>query len=292
MKAFSSIIAIFLCILCIFYFLIYPYWRPVSLHSFSAKVLAKELDTEKHSNLSDALFLPDNKKYQKTLSAYCTFFCYINLSKETSIQITSLEIHKLQVTLLSETGSLFPCHHKYTHNSHTIICSDKSNSHPKRAFLKILNQSAFPCSIQLHSYKSAMKKRKTTNKLHHILKKHTTSNPATATPIPAKCATPNSATSVPKKKILSTILREKPVLYPQFLCIKESSVHKLSLHFHQKKLSLSGFTCISSNPSVARIKKEKVYAQKEGITILYLQNKTKPLQTSSCFVKVLKGENP
>lgn len=282
MKAFFPVITILLGIICILYLLFYP--RELApFHGFSARVLAKE---NTHNTLSNALVLKEGAHCQREVSAYDSFYCCISSTEKLDFLVTSNHIQNLRITLLSDTGAEIKYQSRLSGNTRTLAVSDNGSG---RLFLHIANRSTAICSFQLQIRAQAKTTAapkttpptktappaKTTSPANP--KKYTISNPQTTSkPV---------ATLRPKTK-LSTINCEKPVLYPQFLSIKSDFMHNLSVKAGKKRLSLSDFVCLSSDPSVAVIKNGKLHTLREGIAILYIQNKKRPTWTSSCFVRV------
>lgn len=269
MKAFYSIFAILFSIFCIIYLLLYSQPDTNVSRSFSVKVSARKIVSEEHSTLSDSFILSPDQIYQKKLSAHNTFYGAIDSQRIWKIQITSKAIHKLKITFLSDTNKKLSYNTGLSKNTHIFTFSGNIKNDSQRIFIKIVNQNTI-------SHTFTIKLVTTTDTIEKIISKNT------------KNTTSNPKNVTEKKQKLSTIYHRKTTLNPQFILTKQGSMHKLSLNSKKGSCSLSDFTLLNSNSSVAMVKNNKVYALQTGIAILYLQDKKNPANTSTCFVRVTK----
>lgn len=253
---------------------------------------AKENTLEEHQNLSEAYLLSPGQTEQRILSAHNTFYGAIECYHSFFIQITSNKIHKVRVTLLSDSGKKLSCKDKLTNKTKTLSYDSNSKHSSQRVFVKLYNPQTIPISFRItvtlskHSVKNTLpkvtpepEKKKTQDN-----KQITATNASSAN---QKQATQNPVKSPSQKKKLSTKSRENAVLYPQCIIASKNTVHKLSAKAGKKKYPLSDFTILSSNTSVAKIKNNKVYTLHSGITILYMQEKKNPANISTCLLRVL-----
>lgn len=258
----------------------YFYKRSQYFHTVSAK----ETATNKHNIISDAFILSVNQTYKKSLSPYDTFYGYFNSSQNIKLCIYSHAVQSLKVTLLSDSGKEISSHHSLSGNRCILTLPPKNNTTSKRIFFKIYNHSANNTSFQIKLQKSNSSnhnlQKRNTNKSNSLKKKSSiTANTIQPTSNPKK--------SFSTKKKLSTKAAEKVVLNPQFLLLKPNSTHKYNLKAGKTNCNFSDYTIINSNSSIATVKSNKIHALKEGITIIYLQNKQNPAITYSCLIRVL-----
>lgn len=309
MKLFYSIFSILLGILCMLILFLYPRQDSCLLHNFTAKALAKEITSGNHQTLSDAQIFSLNKTYQMKLPAYESFYGCISSEKQIRITVTSSEIQKLKITLLTDTGKKLSCQTSFTQKTYTLSPSQSSLKEFTRIFLCITSQSPSGCSLSLQVEKTIAKnnltgKKKTPEqKQAPAIPKAESKNPsAKPKSSNSKSSNPtqlepdknnttsnpdkNNATSNPNTNV-PVYKQQKPVLCPQFLTLVPGSTHKLSIKSNHQVCNFSDFTLISSNPSVASVKNGKVFAHKEGTAILYICSKKNSAMTSSCFLRIL-----
>lgn len=316
MKISYSILSLLLCMLCIAYLFFYPQRSFILSHNCSAVALARE---DNHNTLSNARPLSLNTAYQEHIAANDTRYYCISFQKKLQFQITSDSLKKLKISLISDIGTNISFRQHTVKSRCTYIPNISPQNSIQRIFLRLVNHSSGSCSFQLKtllskSNTSPQKKKKTPvskNITHHnqsvtiqkprITPSHdnsnhnsTKNNNATIKSKTIKPKTYNKTTSNPKKeqnntasKKLSTTRYKNTMLYPQFISIKPGFVKKLTF---KPRITKNKFLWLSSNSSVASVTDGKIHAIKEGITIIYLQEKNHPANTSSCFVRVIEGD--
>ncbi len=145
-KNFFTLLSVIACIFCFLYLLLNPRQKLSSVHIFSSRVLAKEIET-----ISDAHALANHSKKHEKMEAHETRYYYITCQKNLSFTISSPFIEDLTATVYSETGNKISCNTQQKNNSYILKPSIKETYLSQRIFLCIKNRSAMSCTVQIQT---------------------------------------------------------------------------------------------------------------------------------------------
>jgi hypothetical protein len=233
----------------------------------------------RNKNTCHVTLTKENQKHSKRI-----FLCLTNPSVSTctvQIQVTSAS----QKTANNASSS----------KKHTA--SPKPTS--KASFSKMQTASPKPTSSASFSKKRTASPKPTSSasfsKRQTASQKPASNTPSgkrqTASPKPtSKAASNQEKKTTGKKRKLSTKGSKKAQLYPQFCLLSPDTVQTLTVKNISSKKALKNFVWISVNPNVATVENGNILALAEGTSVIYLQDKKNPKNTSSCFVRVIKKE--
>lgn len=239
-----------------------------------------------NTQINTASFLSPHDKITCFLDSYEKIYYYSDCPVKSRLILTSTSKKHLKITFLSHKGTPLSF-------SKTSIRSGYSFSIPackkqNRIFIQFKNTSVKRLSFRLLfiPVSSSFQKRKS-----HPAKEKPHPAPSkinhSPTLSPANFPSPKVYISKKKNENLSTKMAAKTVLNPQFLKMKPHSTYSLTIKTGKKKQSAGKYTWLSTNSSVATVKKGKITTHKKGITIICAKDSSPSSRQITCLIRVL-----
>lgn len=250
---------------------LYLLYCPI-FYTHSIALAQKSFSGGTQQSISDAHKMSLGKKYKKKLFANDISYFYIPYRNEFSFFLKSTKVQNITVTFLEDSGKKLPCSTSTKKNRKKYTWKGTHSENKQFIFIQLKNQSSYDISLNL--WVERLQKEKSSDKK----KSNKSNNPL------------QKSISKKAKEKLSTIKSKKLTLNPHFLIINPQSSKKLSFQGIKQSELEKNYTLILTNPKIATIKNNKIYAISEGVTIIYLQSKHSKQKNSSCLVRIIEKE--